>query len=86
MPPYATSTLIVPSPGTSTCRSSANTKAGTLSKVTLTHLPSRHSAVTGTSPAGASSVSLVTGSVIGSMPVSSRAVTVQIVFVPDIGT
>ena len=36
------------------------------------------------SPAGASSVSSVTGSVIGSIPVSSRTVTTHIVFVPDI--
>ncbi len=35
------------------------------------------------SPAGASSVISVTGSVIGSMPVSSSAVATQIVFVPD---
>ena len=35
------------------------------------------------SPAGASSVSSVTGSLIGSIPVSSRTVTTQIVFVPD---
>jgi hypothetical protein len=32
-----------------------------------------------------SSVSVVTGSRIGSMPVSRRTVTVQIVFDPDIG-
>jgi hypothetical protein len=86
IPPYATSTLMLPSPGTSTCPSSTNTKPGTLSKVTLTHLPSRHSAVTGTSPAGASSVSLVTGSCMGIMPVSRSTVTVQMVLVPDIGT
>ena len=36
------------------------------------------------SPAGASRVSSVTGSVIGSMPVSSSTVTTHIVFVPDI--
>ena len=36
------------------------------------------------SPAGASRVSSVTGSVIGTMPVSRRTVATQIVFVPDI--
>ena len=34
-------------------------------------------------PAGASSVSSVTGSVIGRVPVSRSAVTTHIVFVPD---
>ncbi len=34
-------------------------------------------------PAGASSVTSVIGSVMGSMPVSSGAVATQIVFVPD---
>ena len=37
------------------------------------------------SPAGASSVSRVSGSRIGRMPVSRIAVTVQIVLEPDIG-
>ena len=36
------------------------------------------------SPAGASRASSVTGSRIGSIPVSSRTVTTHIVFVPDI--
>ena len=36
------------------------------------------------SPAGDSSARSVTGSVIGSIPVSSRTVTTHIVFVPDI--
>ena len=48
-------------------------------------LPSRHSARTRIRPAGASSVSSVTGSRIGSMPVSSSTVVTQIVLVPDIG-
>ena len=46
-------------------------------------LPSAQSAVTRMSPAGDSSVSSVTGSVIGSSPVSSRTVTTHIVLVPD---
>ena len=36
------------------------------------------------SPAGASRVSVVTGSVTSTMPVSMSAVATQIVFVPDI--
>ena len=58
--------------------------AGTFRKVTPVTLPSRHSAVTRMSPAGASSASSVTGSCIGSIPVSSSTVTTHIVFVPDI--
>ena len=52
--------------------------------MTAVTLPSWHAALTRISPAGASSVSSVTGSVIGSIPVSSRTVTTHIVFVPDI--
>ena len=59
-------------------------KAGTLRNVTPVTFPSRHAALTRMSPAGASSVSSVTGSVIGSIPVSSSTVTTHIVFVPDI--
>jgi len=43
----------------------------------------RQSAVTRTRPAGASSTSEVTGSVIGTMPVSRITVAVLIVFEPD---
>ena len=57
-------------------------KAGTLRNVTPVTFPSRQSARTRIRPAGASSVSSVTGSVIGSRPVSSNAVTTHIVFVP----
>ena len=59
-------------------------KAGTFRNVTAVTLPSRHSALTRMRPAGASSVSSVTGSIIGSIPVSSRTVATHIVFVPDI--
>jgi hypothetical protein len=45
--------------------------------------PSRQSARMRTSPAGASSTISVTGSVIGSIPVSSSTVAVLIVFEPD---
>ena len=61
------------------------TKHGTLVNCTRSTLPSRQRASTGTGPAGVSSVSVVTGSRIGSMPVSSRTVTVQMVLEPDIG-
>ena len=58
-------------------------KAGTLRNVTPVTLPPAHVARIRISPAGASSVISVTGSVIGSMPVSSSAVATQIVLVPD---
>ena len=58
--------------------------AGTFRNVTPRTLPSAHSALTRMSPAGDSRVSSVIGSVIGRRPVSSRTVTTQIVFVPDI--
>ena len=56
---------------------------GTFSNVTRSQRPSRQSAVTRTRPAGASSTSDVTGSVIGTMPVSRITVAVLIVFEPD---
>ena len=60
-------------------------KAGTFSKVTPVTLPWLTSARTGISPAGDSSVSFVTGSLAGIIPVSSRTVVTAMVFVPDIG-
>ena len=57
--------------------------AGTLRNVTPVTLPSRQAALTRMSPAGDSSVSSVTGSVIGRRPVSSSTVTTHIVLVPD---
>jgi len=53
--------------------------------VTPVTLPFAQAARTCTRPAGASRTRSVTGSVIGTMPVSSSAVVTQIVFVPDIG-
>ncbi len=47
--------------------------------------PSRQTARASTTPPGASSRTIVSGSCIGTMPVSSSTVTVQIVFEPDIG-
>ena len=84
MPPHATSTGTVPSVGTSIGASRWAANAGTLRKVTPSTLPSRHSARTRMSPAGASRTISVTGSTIGSIPVSRSTVATQIVFVPDI--
>ena len=84
MPPYATSTVTVPSCGTSIGVSRWVANAGTLRNVTPVTLPPAQVARTRISPAGASSVTSVTGSVIGSMPVSSSTVATHIVFVPDI--
>ena len=50
---------------------------------TLSQRPSRHVARASTTPPGASSRTTVSGSVISTMPVSSRTVVVQIVFEPD---
>jgi hypothetical protein len=84
MPPNATSTVSVPSPSTSSVASRRSAKQGTLVNSTLSHLPSRHDARTSTTPAGASSRSVVSGSRISTMPVSSSTVATQIVFEPDI--
>ncbi len=75
----------VPTPATSSGASSFNAIAGTLRMVTPVTLPRSQAAVTSTGPAGMSSRNLVTGSTIGTMPVSSRTVTMHIVFEPDIG-
>ena len=83
IPPQAMSTLTVPIVGTSTGTFRCSAKAGTFSNVTRVTLPSAQSARTLTSPAGASSVNSVTGSIIGRMPVSSSTVVTQIVFEPD---
>jgi hypothetical protein len=53
--------------------------------VTDTHLPPRHSATMSTGPAGMSSRKRVSGSTIGTTPVSSSTVAMHIVFDPDIG-
>ena len=58
-------------------------KAGTFSKVTPRTLPSSTAASTSMSPAGVSSLSRVRGSAPFTMPVSMRAVTTQMVLVPD---
>ena len=72
-------------PSTSSGASRRSAKQGTFVNSTLAQRPSRHAARTSTTPPGASSRSTVSGSVIGTMPVSSSTVAVQIVFEPDIG-
>ena len=85
MPPQATSTVTVPSPATSTFASRWTANAGTFLNSTRVTLPSLQLALTRISPAGASSVSSVTGSCISMIPVSSRTVTTQMVLEPDMG-
>ncbi|MNC37964.1 hypothetical protein D3C75_865490 [compost metagenome] len=58
--------------------------AGTFWKVTALTLPPSHRALMRISPAGASSTSSVSGSCIGSMPISSSTVTTEMVLPPDI--
>src|SRR5919108_103425 len=86
MPPYATSTVIDPMPAISRTASSLSTKQGTLPNSTDRHLPSRHVATALTGPAGVSTITSVVGSLIGTMPVSSATVMVQMKLEPDIGT
>ena len=60
-------------------------RIGELRRLIDLHLPSSHWAVTSMTPPGISSLKRVTGSCIGTMPVSRRTVATQIVFDPDIG-
>ena len=55
-----------------------------MSSATLTTLPPSQVAVAVTSPAAVSKVTVLTGSTIGIMPVSSRAVVAHMAFDPDI--
>ena len=80
------SALIVPYPATSSGASRRSTKAGTFSNSTARQRPSRHSARARTGPAGVSTVTIVSGSVIATRPASSSTVTVQIRLEPDIAT
>ena len=84
MPPNATSTISVPRPSTSSSASNRSAKHGTFVSSTLSTRPLRQRAVTSTSPAGASSRSVVSGSRNSTIPVSSSTVATQIVFDPDI--
>src|SRR5260370_38632698 len=85
MPPYATSTVTVPKPRTSTLASRCVTNAGTLRDVTFRTLLWCTSASTAISTAGVSSFRCVTGSMAFTIPVSISTVTTQMVLVPDIG-
>ena len=78
--------VTVPKPATSISASRRSTKLGTFSNSTDRHRPSRHSATALTGPAGVSTITIVFGSSIGTMPVSRITVTVQIRFEPDMGT
>ena len=78
------STLSSPTPGTSRRSFSKTMKAGWLVKVIRSHSPSRQWASMPTMPPGASRLKWVTGSVIGTFPISSITVAVQMQLVPDI--
>ena len=82
MPPQPTSTVTLPSVGTSITASRWAAKAGTFVKVTCVTFPFRQSARMPMSPAGASSWNSVTGSCMGIMPVSRRTVATAMVFPP----
>ena len=84
-PPKAVSTVMVPSPSTSSGTAMRSAKAGTFLSVIDCALPLRHCAVTSISPAGASSTSLVSGSTIGTIPASSSTVATQMQLEPDMG-
>ncbi len=84
-PPKAVSTVRVPKPSISNGASNRSAKDGTLVISMLSALPSRQTARTGTSPAGASRKNRVSGSTIGIIPVSRHTVATQMLFDPDIG-
>src|SRR5690242_2926697 len=72
-------------PATSITASSLSAKEGTLRTLIRSALPLRHVAVTSTIPPGGSSTSFVSGSCIGTMPVSSSTVATQMALEPDMG-
>ena len=78
------SVVTVPTEGISTGTPRCATKAGTLRKVIDVALPSLTVAVMSISPAGASSVNRVIGSVASTMLVSMSTVATQMVLLPDI--
>src|SRR5579871_5481768 len=80
------SALTTPRPATSSCASSRSTNEGTFSSSTDTHLPSRQDARATTGPPGASIRTTVSGSCMGTMPVSSSTVATQIRLEPELGT
>ena len=84
-PPKAISTVNAPKLVVSSVASRRSANDGILQKRIRSTLPLLHSAVTRTSPPGASSVNSVSGSRMGKIPVSSSTVATQIVFEPDMG-
>ena len=84
-PPNAVSTRISPTPGTSSRASRWSTNEGRFRTSIRSALPSRQRAVTSTRPPGASITNRVTGSIIGTRPVSSSTVATHIELLPDIG-
>mmetsp|Transcript_30246 Transcript_30246/g.101083 ORF Transcript_30246/g.101083 Transcript_30246/m.101083 type:complete len:233 (-) Transcript_30246:283-981(-) len=88
MPPYAMSTVTVPSGpfGTRVCRPRCwgRANAGALVKVMCSALPPEQVALIRMGPAGASSTKSVFGSTMGTMPLSRSAVATQMVLCPDI--
>ena len=74
-----------PNPGTATARSRPSRNAGTLRSVTDRARPASTATRTRTRPAGVSSDTSVSGSVTGTMPVSTRTVATPIVPCPHIG-
>ena len=83
MPPKAMSALMRPQRSVSIVLSSSSTNAATLSRLTDTQRPSSQRARATTRPAGVSRRTMVSGSRIGTRPVSSRAVTTHMQLLPD---
>ena len=75
----------MPKPSTSSAASSLSANEATLRTAMRSALPSRQVAVISTIPPGASRVSRVSGSCIGTRPVSKSTVATQIELEPDIG-
>ena len=84
MPPNATSTVSVPRPVDLERRVDPVGEARDVRELDALAAAVAAAARTSTTPAGASSRSVVSGSRISTMPVSSSTVATQIVFEPDI--
>ncbi len=76
--------VIRPQCSVSSATSSSCTKDGTMVSFTRSHRPSRQVAVALTRPAAVSSITIVSGSCISTMPLSSNAVVTQIEFDPEL--
>ena len=84
MPPNATSTVSVPKPSTSSGSVEPVGEARDVRELDALAASVAAGGRTSTTPAGASRRSVVSGSRISTIPVSSRTVATQIVFEPDI--